>query len=39
MNNWELYEARKQRYLQEHPDATPQEIEEYCKKLAKELNI
>ena len=36
---WEEYERRKQEWLENHPEATPAEIEEFCKKLAKELKI
>ena len=39
MNRWQEYEARKQEFLREHPEATAEEIEEFCKKLAKELKI
>lgn len=36
---WQRYEEEKQRFLEEHPDATPQEIEEFCKKLAERLGL
>ena len=39
MNKYQEYEARKQEFLKEHPEATPEQIEQFCKKLAKELNI
>ena len=39
MNKWEIYEEKKQKFLDEHPEATPKEIEEFLKKLTKELNI
>lgn len=38
-NKWIFYEEEKRKYLEEHPEATPQEVEEFLKNLAKELNI
>ena len=39
MSTWQEYEQRKQEFLREHPDATPEEIEEFCKQLAQELGL
>ncbi len=38
-NKWISYEQEKQRFLKDHPEATPEEIEEFLKDLAKKLNI
>lgn len=39
MNNWQLYETEKQKYIRDHPNATQKEYEEFIKKLTKKLNI
>lgn len=39
MNKWQLYNQKKEEWLEAHPDATPEEIEKFCKELAKELDI
>lgn len=36
---YQEYNRRKQEYIRKHPEATPEQIEEFCKKLAKELGI
>lgn len=33
------YNEQKAQWLKNHPDATPEQIEEFCKELAKKLNI
>lgn len=38
-NKWITYEEEKRKFLKEHPKATKEEIEEFLKELAKELNI
>ena len=37
--NMDRYNYLKNLWIRQHPNATPQEIEEYCKKLAEELHI
>lgn len=37
--SWEEYNERKQEWFKEHPEATPEEIESFCKALAEELNL
>ena len=39
MSTQELYEFRKALFLAFYPKATPQQIEEFCKRIAKELGL
>jgi hypothetical protein len=39
MNKHQQYESQKQAWLHLHPDATPEEIEQALKRLAKALGV
>jgi hypothetical protein len=38
-HSWQAYEQAKVGFLARHPDATPEQIEEFCKKKAEELGL
>lgn len=38
-NEWITYEVEKQKWLAKHPDATPKEIEQAMREIAKRLNL
>ena len=39
MSGWQLYELRKAEFLAAHPEATPDEIEAFCQRVAEEEGL
>jgi hypothetical protein len=38
-NSWQLYNARKQEYINTHPDCTQEQFEQFCKRLLEQLGL
>lgn len=39
MNPWQEYNRRKHEWLAANPDHTPQQLEQACQRIAKELGL